>query len=155
MTAHDAVPAPDLPITGRCSCEQVRFEVSEPLVGAVGCYCRRCQRRTGTAYSATALTRQGTFRITAGEDLVVSYPAENGWVKSFCKICGGHVYCNAPDDETKIAIRLGAVDGEPGVRIAGYQFTDYASVWSPPPDDDLPHFPERADWSKLGIGSRP
>lgn len=149
MNDQRAIPEPDLPLTGRCCCEQVRFEVSEPLVGIVGCYCKRCQRRTGTAFSATGLTRPGTFRITVGEGLVTSFDPGDGWIKKFCSVCGGHVFTVNPDNPELIAIRVGALDGEPGARIAAYQFTDYASVWAPPPDDDLPHFPERADWGQL------
>ena len=41
-------------LTGGCSCGAVRFEVTEPLVSARYCHCTRCQRRTGTAASASA-----------------------------------------------------------------------------------------------------
>lgn len=149
MSDLDGVPEPELPLNGFCSCGQVRFEVTEPLVGAIGCYCRRCQHRTGTAFSATGLTTPGSFRLTAGEELVRSFDPRDGWIKSFCSVCGGHVFTTNPDNTDLIAVRVGAIDGEPGVRIAGYQFTTYAAPWAQPPDDDLPHFPERADWSKL------
>ncbi len=33
---------------------------------------------------------------------------------------------------------MGAIDGDPGVRIGAHQFTDYASPWFMPPDDGLP-----------------
>jgi hypothetical protein len=47
---------PELPLKGGCMCEAIRFEISEPLPGALYCHCKRCQRRTGTAFSLTALT---------------------------------------------------------------------------------------------------
>ena len=37
-------------------------------------------------------------------------------------------------------MRLGAVEGEPGVRPAAHQFVDDAPVWEPIPDDGLPRF---------------
>ncbi len=149
MSESDAIPEPDLPLTGHCSCGRVGFEITEPPVAAAACFCTRCQRRTGTGSAVNGLTRPGSFRITAGEDLVRSFAPEGGWNKAFCSNCGGHLYANDPNDPQKLAVRLGAVDGDPGVRPGGYQFTDYAAPWAQPPDDDLPHFPERLDWSRV------
>ena len=44
----------DLPLTGGCNCGAVRFEVTEPLVAASYCHCKRCQRRSGAAASPNA-----------------------------------------------------------------------------------------------------
>jgi hypothetical protein len=41
-------------------------------------------------------------------------------------------------------VRLGAFDQDPGVRPSARQFTAYAAVWEPIPEDGLPRFPERA-----------
>lgn len=135
---------PNLPLRGRCSCGAITYEVSAPLLGMALCYCKRCQRRTGTAFSATALTAPGSFRITAGEELVTTYvPGGDGWNKSFCSRCGGHLYTTSPDNPELLAVRAGSIEGDPGVRPGLHQFTDYASVWWPVPDDGLPRFPER------------
>ncbi len=142
---------PELPLTGGCLCGAVRFEVSEPLLGAVYCHCKRCQRRTGSAFSVTAVTVPGTFRLTAGEELVSSWrPPEAGWVKSFCGECGGHVYTTHRDSPELQAVRMGALDEDPGIRPSAHQFTDYAPPWHPVPDDGLPRFPER-----LPSGAKP
>lgn len=42
------------------------------------------------------------------------------------------------------AVRLAAVDGDPGVRPSAHQFVAYAAAWEPVPDDGLPRFTERA-----------
>jgi len=149
---HKETPPPsevDLPLSGQCSCGAVRFEISEPILGAAACYCKRCQRRTGTGFSATGLTAIGSFSFTQGEENVKTYRPEDGWHKSFCSQCGGHVCTINPENSDLIAVRLGAVDGDPGVRIGLHQFTDYASPWFLPPDDGLPHFGERLDWTRL------
>ena len=41
-------------------------------------------------------------------------------------------------------MRLGAFDGDPGVRPRAHQFVAYAASWEPIPDDGLPRFPEQA-----------
>ncbi len=40
-------------------------------------------------------------------------------------------------------MRLGATDGEAGIRPAAHQFVAYAAPWEPIPDDGLPRFDER------------
>src|SRR3954447_10155808 len=96
--------------SGGCMCGGVRFEVDQPLLGALYCHCKRCQRRTGTAFATTALTTPGSFRITDGQDRLLDYPPPEGWVKTFCTSCGSHVYTSHPDNAELIAVRMGALD---------------------------------------------
>jgi hypothetical protein len=42
-----------------------------------------------------------------------------------------------------VAIRLGCLDEDPGIRPQAHQFVAYASSLEPLPDDGLPRFPER------------
>lgn len=135
--------SPELPITGGCNCGAVRFEISEPLLGAALCYCKRCQRRTGTAFSATALTSPGSFRLTAGESEIRDWSAGDGWTKWFCPTCGGHIQTTNPEDPTAVAVRMGSFDSDPGIRPMAHQFVNYAPDWWDIPDDGLPRFPER------------
>jgi len=91
------------------------------------------------------MTREGTFSITQGEDLVTAYdPGGGGWLKSFCSVCGGHLFSTDPETPGRYGVRLGAIDGDPGIRPAARQFAAYAAEWEPIPDDGLPRFPERA-----------
>jgi hypothetical protein len=57
------MPDVDKPLlTGSCMCGAVRFEVTAPLLGALYCHCRRCQHRTGTAFSVSNLTEDPGVR---------------------------------------------------------------------------------------------
>jgi hypothetical protein len=132
-------------LTGGCLCGGVRYEVTEPFTGASYCHCTRCQRRTGTAAAANARAPRGAVQVTAGESLVrVWYPPDRGWGKAFCSVCGSALWSQDPDDPEVRGVRLGTVDGDPGVRPGHHQFTDYAAVWEPIPDDGLPRYPEQA-----------
>ena len=121
-------------LTGSCLCGQVRFEVTEPPVSASYCHCTRCQRRTGTAASAQARIVPGSLRITSGEELVRAYEPPDGFSKVFCSACGGALW--ATNGES-YAVRMGTFDDDPGVRPSYRQFTAYAAVWEPIPDDGL------------------
>ncbi len=133
----------DLPLTGGCLCGGVRFEVSAPLESAGYCHCNRCQRRTGTAASAQARVARGSFRITAGEELVRSFDPADGFSKHFCSACGSALWSRSPHDPEVISVRLGVFDSDPGIRPEYRQFVAYAAPWEPLPDDGLPRYPER------------
>jgi len=134
-------------------CGAVKFEVDAPLLGAAMCWCKRCQRRTGTAFSTTALTRMGSFKITEGDEVLHTYePGDGGFNKSFCSNCGSQICTTSADNPDILALRMGALDGDPGIRPQVHQFVTYAPEWYPVPDDGLPRFPERLDWSTILTG---
>jgi hypothetical protein len=137
-------PAPVL--TGGCNCGAVRFEVSEPLQSALQCWCRRCQRRSGAGSGPNARTAPGSFRfLGGGEDAVEAWdPGDGGWEKVFCRRCGSQICSRDPGDHSKVSVRFGVFDQDPGIRITAHQFTAFAAPWARPPDDGLPQYPERA-----------
>jgi hypothetical protein len=132
----------ELPITGGCGCGAVRYEVAEPFVSASYCHCTRCQRRTGTAASPGARVAPGSFRVVSGEEHIRAWAPEDGFEKHFCSLCGGALFSRDPNDHEVISVRLGTVDGDPGIRPMWHTYVDYASVWEPLPDDGLPRYPE-------------
>ena len=133
----------ELPLTGGCMCGGVRFEVTAPPVSAGYCHCTRCQRRTGTAAAVSARLAPGSLRITAGEQLIRPYDPADGFLKVFCSGCGSALWARHPEDPDVIGVRMGAFDGDPGIRPSYRQFVAYAAPWEPIPDDGLPRFPER------------
>jgi hypothetical protein len=57
-------------LTGRCMCGAVEVSTAAPFLGALYCHCKRCQPRSGTTRSMTALCPAGAFSVTAGKDKV-------------------------------------------------------------------------------------
>jgi hypothetical protein len=129
-------------LTGGCGCGAVRFELTEPLAGAGYCHCTRCQHRTGAAASANARAAPGSLQILSGEDRMRAWKPEGGWEKWFCGDCGSALFSRSPEDPDQVAIRLGALDSDPGVRPAYHQFVAYSVPWEQIPDDGLPRYPE-------------
>lgn len=130
-------------LTGGCNCGAVRFDVSEPLFNARYCHCTRCQRRTGTAASASASVVPGSFRILSGEEQLRAWRPDDGHEKWFCGACGSAIFTRDPADPSRVGVRLGAIDGDPGIRPDYRQFVTYAASWEAIPDDGLPRYPER------------
>ena len=81
--------------------------------------------------------------MTAGEDKLRIWDPGDGWRKAFCTECGSHTHTISPDDPSVVAIRMGCLDQDPGIRPQVHQFVAYASPIEPLPDDGLPRFPER------------
>ena len=131
-----------LAITGGCGCGAVRFEVDEPFVSASYCHCTRCQRRTGTAASANARAAEGSVRVVQGEEELRVWAPEGGYEKVFCGRCGSALFSRPPGSASFTGVRLGAVDGDPGVRPQWHQYVAYAAPWEPLPDDGLPRHDE-------------
>ncbi|HET9102826.1 MAG TPA: GFA family protein [Solirubrobacteraceae bacterium] len=133
--------APTPPLTGHCNCGAVTFAISAPLASAGYCHCTRCQRRTGAAASANGRTVPGSFRVTAGEDRLRAWTPAGGFEKWFCGDCGSHLFSRSPSDPDVVGVRLGALDGDPGVRPSYRQYVGYAAAWETIPEDGLPRHP--------------
>jgi hypothetical protein len=128
--------------SGGCLCGAVRFELTEPASAAGYCHCTRCQRRTGAAASPQARIDGRTLRVVQGADVVRSWRhPDGGFEKHFCPECGAHLFSRNPDDPTQMSVRLGAFDGDPGVRPSWRTHVASAAPWEPIPDDGLPRYP--------------
>jgi hypothetical protein len=127
-------------LTGGCLCGAVRFRIDAPLVSANYCHCTRCQRRTGTAASASARIAPGSFTLLSGEESLGAFRPDDGFAKVFCRDCGSALWSEDPADPEVKGVRLGAIDGDPGIRPQTRTYTDFAAPWEPIPDDGLQRF---------------
>jgi hypothetical protein len=134
-------PSAAAPLRGGCLCGAVRFELTAPLLSAGYCHCTRCQRRTGTASSANGRVPQSGFALLQGEEQLRSFKPPTGVAKVFCASCGSALFSGEPLSDAEVAVRLGALDREPGLRPQFRQFVDSAASWEPLPDDGLPRYP--------------
>lgn len=131
----------DTPLTGGCNCGGVRFELTSPPLHANYCHCTRCRRRTGAAASPQARVESGSFKITAGEQLLKAWePEGGGFAKVFCSRCGSSLFSRAPGTAEPFSVRLGAFDQDPGVRPSFRMHVASAASWEPIPDDGLPRY---------------
>jgi hypothetical protein len=134
-----AAPSPAHPLTGRCACGGVRFSVMAPFESARYCHCHNCQRRTGTSSSANARVLATAFRVDSGEQLLRFWVPDGGQAKWYCVDCGGHVFSRPPEAE-HVFVRLGALDGDPGIRPQYRQWVSSAVAWETIPDDGLARY---------------
>ncbi len=130
-------------ITGGCLCEKVRYEVTGPFLRAGHCHCTRCRKHSGAAVSTQGRVRREDFRLVSGEDALRIYrPDVQAAAKVFCVWCGSSLFGGTWPDGPEVSIRLGSVDGDPGIRPQQHTFVASKAPWDEI-TDGLPQFPGR------------
>jgi hypothetical protein len=81
-------------------------------------------------------------RVVSGEENLQAWAPAGGFEKLFCGRCGSALFSREPGTNDYTGVRLGAVDGDPGVRPQWRQYVAYAAAWEAIPDDGLPRFEE-------------
>ena len=90
------------------------------------------------------MPREG-FRLLSGESLVRVYrPSDGSAVKAFCTTCGSSLFGGTWPDGPEVSVRLGALDGDPGIRPSFHTFVASRAPWDELPDDGLERYPESA-----------
>jgi hypothetical protein len=128
-------------LTGRCLCGGVRFEVEGPFSELGYCHCKQCQRASGSAFSANTTVARSRLRFVAGEDLLREYESSPDAFRAFCSRCGSPVYKRWQHQQDSLRIRLGLLDGDPGLRARAHFWVDVKPPWYEI-SDALPQYPE-------------
>ncbi len=133
-------------VSGGCLCGGVRFEVTAPFVRANHCHCSRCRKHSGTFGLTQGRVPREAFRLLQGQELVrVFRPAAGAAVKAFCERCGSSLFGASWPEGSEISIRLGALDGDAGVRPQYHSFVASRAAWDELADDGLPRFDGRPE----------
>ena len=135
-----SVPSVDEPLGGGCLCGGVRFEVTAPFRRANHCHCSRCRKHSGTFGLTQGRVGREGFRLLQGEELLRVYGAGEGAVKVFCAVCGSSLFGGTWPEGPEVSIRLGALDGDPGIRPQYHSFVGSQAVWDEVPDDGLERY---------------
>lgn len=102
-----------MPITGRCHCGYIRYEVEGPVIKCSYCDCDGCKKATGALKAPFVTVGKAGFKTTAGE--VATFKAQTGdrcdahgaW--HFCQKCGSPIYW-ANDDSDQMDLFAGSLD---------------------------------------------
>jgi hypothetical protein len=132
-------PSPEEPLAGGCLCGGVRFEVTAPFRRANHCHCSRCRKHSGTfGLTQGRVPREG-FRLVQGEELLRVYDP-GGAVKVFCSQCGSSLFGGTWPKGPEVSIRLGALDGDPGIRPQYHSYVGSRAPWDVLYDDGLERY---------------
>lgn len=127
-------------ITGSCLCRGIRFEIHGELGSAAQCHCEDCRKAQGSAFGANAAVARSGFRFVCGEELLAGFESTPGKHRVFCSRCGSPVFSRRDDDPAMLRVRLGTLDGDPGVRPVVHGWVSDKAAWDRLPDDGLLRF---------------
>lgn len=100
-------------IEGGCLCGKVRYESDADPAMVVNCYCKTCQKNSGSTNSYNYGMPEGSVKITG--DTVATYEDHSGasgkaFYRKFCSNCGSHFISGGPAYEGVEFIKAGTVD---------------------------------------------
>ena len=99
--------------SGQCLCGAIKYEIDEIGARLGHCHCSMCRKFHGAAFATLAEAKDIHFRWVSGEDMLVSYTAENGTTRRFCRICGSSMtFAPSDDSGEKVEFALGTLDDE-------------------------------------------
>jgi hypothetical protein len=128
-------------VRGSCLCGGVRFEVTEPFRRANHCHCSLCRKHSGTFGLTQGRVPREAFRLVSGADLLrVFRPAGGTAVKVFCSVCGSSLFGGTWPGGEEVSIRLGSLNGDPGIRPQYHSFVGSRAPWDEVPEDGLPRY---------------
>ena len=104
---------------GGCLCGGVRFELYGELRPAIACHCTQC-RKSGGHYTAATAVRPQNFRLLKAGSLRW-FRASQTARRGFCGDCGSSLFFR-PDSGDRIAVFVGALDGETGLKLVAHIF---------------------------------
>lgn len=130
-------------VGGSCLCGAVLFEVELPFRRANHCHCSRCRKHSGAFGLTQGRVARERFRLLSGEELLRAFHPETGKAKVFCSVCGSSLFGGDWPGGEEVSVRLGALDGEPGIRPEYHAFVESRAMWDEICDDGLPRFDER------------
>ncbi len=82
-----------LPITGRCLCGSIRYEILAKPVACVNCHCRTCQKATGAPYLALMFVPASALKISGNYKEYPALAASGNTVyRAFCPECGTSLF---------------------------------------------------------------
>jgi hypothetical protein len=122
---------PKLPLTGRCPCEAVQYEVAAMPRFVYACHCTECQRWSGSAFSLSMPVASDAFRITRGEPRSWKRVGASG-IRStywFCGHCGGRVYGEREGRPETVVVRAGTLDQTWWLRPIAHVYLRSAQAW--------------------------
>ncbi|RZL87878.1 MAG: aldehyde-activating protein [Variovorax sp.] len=126
------------PLTGGCTCRNVRFEMLTVPLYVHCCHCKWCQRESGAAFALNAMIESDRVRLLEGEVEVVDTPSNSGRGQKIarCPRCHVALWSNyAGAGEAVRFVRVGTLDSPDALPPDIHIFTASKQRWVSLPAD--------------------
>lgn len=122
---------PVFPVEGGCQCGAVRYRLNAAPLGIYACYCKDCQRFSGTSHSASMLVKAGDIELIAGSFAGFDKMADSGRTVRMlsCGSCGTKIWNEPLANPSILVVKPGTLDDMEWARPVGAIWTDSAPPW--------------------------
>jgi hypothetical protein len=117
-------------LTGRCLCGAIRYSMMGPPEFVMQCYCRDCQKATGTGHTTIVGLYDHNLKIQ-GDPATFTVRGESGGrvTRHFCRICGGRLYTSGDLPGPMRMIQAGSLDDPNWVTPTAAVYVKDAICW--------------------------
>lgn len=118
-------------VSGGCACGEVRFGFYEPILFRAACHCRTCQYAAGGGPAFVIGVARDQFRVTRGRptDFAALSEAGNLVTRTFCSVCGTHLYAFSEATPDVCSVKVGALDAPEKFKPKLQIWTSEAQPW--------------------------
>jgi hypothetical protein len=117
------------PIKGSCLCEGVKYSIHGAIKNALYCHCPMCRKVTGASCRPRAEVATQDLVWNSGEDKISYYNSSHGQHRAFCSVCGSTLITKFDEFPEVIAITLGTLDDDPGIRPEMHVYVAEKAPW--------------------------
>jgi hypothetical protein len=123
------------PLPGGCNCGAVRYEIGRAPIATYICHCHLCQKRTGGAFSLSAVFPADALEFMAGEPVRTERVLPSGLKNTsfICGACHSRIHTLREGLPT-LNLRIGTLDDTSWVRPVAQIWTSSAMAWALVPD---------------------
>jgi hypothetical protein len=98
-------------LAGGCLCGAVRYRISGAPVFVGQCYCRDCQKATGTGHATVIGVLESQLSLTGRTAVYASVGGSGAPVRRhFCPVCAGRLYTAADSAGPMRMVQAGSLD---------------------------------------------
>jgi hypothetical protein len=128
--------------TGRCVCEDLRYELHGAPLFTHACHCLDCQRKTGTAFAMTTIVLREDLVITHGT--LSAAPRSPRSTAYACAACETTIYVASTRFPATVTLKPGTLDDAAIAAPQAHIWVRRKQAWLTLPDD-VPQFYEQYD----------
>ena len=127
-------------LSGGCLCGNIHYKILKKPLLAYTCYCRFCQKDTGTAYRSALAILNENVELAGKAFRVYTYKSlEHGreLYKNFCPDCGTTISLKTERFPERQVIMIGTLDDPSQIALNTHMFVEEAFDWVEFPKDHI------------------
>ncbi|MBN8997753.1 MAG: GFA family protein [Rhizobiales bacterium] len=123
---------PVFPVEGGCQCRAARYQVTAPPLTVYACWCRDCQRASGTTHTMSMFVRREDVALVAGTLTAYEKAADSGRTVRMmaCASCGTRLWNEPLSSPEILVIKPGTLDEMGWAKPVGNIWTDSAPAFA-------------------------